>query len=366
MRMNIYKLLRLPLFRLEPERAHSYVLASLEWLGEQPELRDTIAGFFRYEDLRLEQELFGLKLKFRNPVGLAAGFDKDARAVKGLAVLGFGFLEVGSVSARPSEGNLRPRIFRLEKDEAIINRMGIPSEGADRVAARLAKLEGHPLPLGINLNFTTGAGVGREEVIQDYLCSFQRLYSYADYFAINLSCPNLPEVEFDPTKPEDLKALLQSLIEERKRLGRGPKPLLIKLSPDLSETELDQVLGVAQRYIDGFIAVNTTTSREGLRSPLAGEEGGLSGRPLRARATEVIAEVYKKTEGRFPIIGVGGIFTAEDAWEKIRAGASLVQIYTGLIYQGPGLVKRINRGLVQLLERHGYRSIAEVIGTGVQ
>ncbi|MFQ6116625.1 MAG: dihydroorotate dehydrogenase (quinone), partial [Candidatus Bipolaricaulia bacterium] len=200
-----YKLLRPLLFRLGPERAHSLVRASLEWLGEQPELRDAIARIFSYEDPRLERELLGLK--FRNPVGLAAGFDKDARAIRGLAALGFGFLEVGSVSARPSEGNPRPRIFRLEKDKAIINRMGIPSEGADRVAARLARLESHPLPLGINLNFTTGAALGREEIIQDYLYSFRRLYSYADYFAINLSCPNLPEVEFGPTKPEDLKAL---------------------------------------------------------------------------------------------------------------------------------------------------------------
>lgn len=359
------RLLR-PLFWLEPERAHKMVLAALEWLGEQPELGDAIAKLFRYEDLRLEQELFGLR--FKNPVGLAAGFDKDAHAVKGLTALGFGFLEVGSVSAQPSSGNAKPRIFRLKKDKAIINRMGIPSEGADWVAARLAKLEARPLPLGINLNFTTGVALRREEVIEDYLYSFRRLYPHADYFALNISCPNLPEAEFRPTEPEDLKALLQSLVEERKRLGRGPKPLLVKISPDWSEAELDRVLEVAQRYIDGVIAVNTTTSREGLRTEdreLIAQEGGLSGRPLRARATRIIAEVYKKTEGRFPIIGVGGVFTAEDAWEKLRAGASLIQIYTGLIYEGPGIARRINRGLARLLEKHGYRSIAEAIGTGL-
>jgi dihydroorotate dehydrogenase len=359
------RLLR-PLFWLEPERAHGLVLTFLEWLGSQPELQDAIARIFRYEDPRLGRELFGLK--FKNPVGLAAGFDKDARAVRGLAALGFGFLEVGSVSAHPSSGNTKPRIFRLEKDKAIINRMGIPSEGADQVAARLARLEARPVPLGINLNFTTGISLDREGIIQDYLSSFRRLYPYADYFAINLSCPNLPEAEFDPTDPEDLEALLHGLAEERGKLG-VPKPLLVKLSPDLEETELDRVLGASHQYIDGIIAVNTTTSREGLRTQdreLIAQEGGLSGAPLRAQATRVIAEVYRKTEGKLPIIGVGGIFTAEEAWEKLRAGASLVQIYTGLIYKGPGIAKRINRGLVRLLEEHGYRNIAEVVGSGVQ
>ena len=349
-----------PLLWLEPERAHGLVLAILEWLSEQQKLQDIVAKIFRYEDPRLEQELFGLR--FKNPVGLAAGFDKDARAVRGLAALGFGFLEVGSVSAHPSSGNAKPRIFRLEKDKAIINRMGIPSEGADRVAERLARLEARPVPLGINLNFTTGISLDREGIIQDYLLSFRSLYPYADYFAINLSCPNLPEAEFDPVDQEDLEALLHGLAEEKGKLG-APKPLLVKLSPDLEEMELDRVLEVSQQYIDGIIAVNTTTSREGVVSPLT-EEGGLSGAPLRARATEVIAKVYKRTGGKLPIIGVGGVFTAEDAWEKLHAGASLIQIYTSLIYEGPWIVKRIARGLVQLLEEHGYRDIGEVVGSG--
>lgn len=358
-----YKLLRPLLFRLEPERAHRLALASLEWLGSQVELLDATSRAFHYEEERLEQELFGLR--FKNPVGLAAGFDKDARAVRGLAALGFGFLEVGSVSARPSPGNPKPRVFRLGKEGAIINRMGIPSEGAVRVAGRLAELGEHPVPLGVNLSFTTGAEMGREEVIADYRESLQRLYPYADYITINLSCPNIPDVEFDPREPGDLEALLRGLAEERGRLG-PLKPLLIKISPDWSEAELKRVLEVAQRYVDGLIAVNTTTSREGVVSPLSAEEGGLSGRPLRARAREVVAEAYRLTEGRLPIIGVGGISTAEDAWEMFRAGASLVQVYTGLIYEGPGIIKRINRGLVRLLERHGYQDIAAVTGTGVR
>lgn len=381
--MRAYKLLLRPLlFHMDPEWAHALALAALEWLGRQPELWEAIGRLFRYEDPRLEGELLGLRL--RNPVGLAAGFDKDARAVRGLAALGFGFLEVGSVSARPSEGNPRPRLFRLPQDRALINRMGIPSEGADRVAARLKALreeEDGPMlfssnaklpPVGVNLSFTTGPAAPRDraEVIEDFLYSFRSLYPWADYFVINLSCPNLPEVEFDPTEPEDLEALLRSLLKERGELGEGPKPLLIKLSPDLSDLELDRVLEAAERYIDGIIATNTTTSREGLSlrtrdQRLTAQEGGLSGAPLRGRATQVIAEIYQKTGGKLPIIGVGGVFTPEDAWEKLRAGASLVQVYTGLIYEGPGLIKRINRGLVRLLDEGGYSNITEVIGSGV-
>lgn len=361
------RLLVRPLHLFEPERAHRLALASLEWLGKHPRLRRAVNGLLSYEDPRLEQELFGLT--FRNPVGLAAGFDKDGRAVAGLAALGFGFLELGSVSAHLSPGNPQPRLFRLPKDRAIINRMGIPSEGADRVAERLAKvarhLEAHPIPIGLNLSFTSQLPLGREEVIVDYLESFRKLYPYADYFAINLSCPNLPEVEFDPTSPEDARLLLARLAEERARLG-GKKPILIKVSPDWSEAELDRDLEVARGYIDGIIAVNTTTSRAGLstRDPrLISQEGGLSGPPLRERATEVIAYIYRRTGGKLPIIGVGGIFTALDAFEKICAGASLVQVYTGLIYEGPGIVRKINRGLVRLLETYGYESIAEAIGS---
>lgn len=354
------------LFCLEPERAHRLALAALDWLGRQPRLQGAVRRLLNYEDPRLEQELFGLR--FPNPVGLAAGFDKDGRAIRGLAALGFGFLEVGSVSARPSPGNPRPRLFRLPKDQAIINRMGLPSEGAERVAQRLARLGARPVPLGLNLSFTSQVPLSREEIIQDYLASFRRLYPYADYFALNLSCPNLPEVEFDPTSPEDLEALLAGVAEERARLGPGSeKPILIKVSPDWSEAELDRVLEVSQPYVNGVIATNTTTARAGLltRAPrLVSQEGGLSGRPLRERSTAVVAHIYRRTEGRLPIIGVGGIFTAQDAWEKIRAGARLVQIYTGLIYEGPGIIRRLNWGLVRLLEEHGCRGIAEAVGSG--
>ncbi|MGQ9734067.1 MAG: quinone-dependent dihydroorotate dehydrogenase [Candidatus Bipolaricaulia bacterium] len=359
-----------PLFLLEPERAHRLALRGLEWLGRHPKLQRAVHRLLSYEDPRLEQELFGLK--FKNPVGLAAGFDKDGRAVRGLAALGFGFLELGSVSARPSPGNPQPRLFRLPNDRAIINRMGIPSEGADRVAERLAKvarhldLKAHSIPIGLNLSFTSQLPLGREEVIADYLESFRKLYPYTDYFAINLSCPNLPEGEFEPTSPEDLEALLRRLAEERTQLAGKKRPILLKVSPDWSEAELDRLLGVAQGYVDGFIAVNTTTSRAGLstRDPrLISQEGGLSGLPLRKRATEIVAYLYRRTGGKLPIIGVGGIFTALDAFEKICAGASLVQVYTGLVYEGPGIVRKINRGLVRLLETHGYESIAEAIGS---
>jgi dihydroorotate dehydrogenase len=360
----VSRLLPRLLFCLEPERAHRLALSALEWLGRHPGLQRAIHSLSSYEDPRLEQELLGLH--FKNPIGLAAGFDKDARAVAGLAALGFGFIEVGSVSARSSPGNPRPRLFRLPKDKAIINRMGIPSEGAERVAARLARLGSHPLPIGVNLNFTTQLDLDREEIIDDYLDSFRKLSPYADYFAVNLSCPNLPEGEFDPTSPRDLEALLVGLAREQSQLSGKRKPILIKVSPDWTEAELDRVLEAARGHIDGIIAVNTTTSRAGLltRDPrLASQAGGLSGRPLRERATKVIAHIYRRTEGKLPIIGVGGIFTARDAFEKICAGASLVQIYTGLVYEGPGIVKRLNRGLVRLMEEHGYADITAAIGS---
>lgn len=355
----IYKLFVRPfLFLIDPESGHGIVIKLLEWLGNHPLLIRAISTLFTYENSKLETNLFGLT--FRNPVGLAAGFDKDARVVNALLTLGFGYLEVGSVSAQTSPGNPSPRIFRLKKDKAIINRMGIPSAGADVAANRLAKLKGRRIPLGLNLNFTTCLPLSRAEIIADYLYTFKKCYAYADYFAVNISCPNLPEVEFDPMRPEDLGELLQRLTEENRRLSEGltPKPILLKISPDLSEEELDQLLGVAQGYIDGIIAVNTTQVRRGLRTrdeTLVNQEGGLSGRPLRDRAREIVAYIHQKTEGRLPIIGVGGVFTAQDAFEMIKAGASLVQIYTGLIYGGPGVVKRINKGLVKLLQGSGRK-----------
>jgi len=352
-----YRLFRSLLFRLEPERAHRLVLHGLAWLSkpEQEELLRFFERIFTLADSRLERKVLGLR--FRNPVGLAAGFDKDAEAVPALAALGFGFLEVGSVTARPSPGNPRPRLFRLEQDEAIINRMGLPSRGADRVADRLGALraEGRiTIPVGVNIAPTTGleAPRGQAAAIEDYRYSLRKLYRYADYIAINISCPNLPELGFDPQRPAELAPLLEALERERGRLSAdaGRRPLLLKLSPDLGPAEMEEIVKMAlQHGIDGFIAVNTTTSRAGLKdTELASQPGGLSGAPLRARALEVVTQLRRLVGRDAAIIGVGGIFTAEDAWEMLHAGADLVQLFTALVYHGLGVVKRINQGLLRL------------------
>ena len=354
-----YKLLRRLLFQLDPERAHRLAIRTLAWLSkpEQEELLRFIERIFTFTNPKLEREVLGMR--FRNPVGLAAGFDKDAEAIPALAALGFGFIEVGSVTARPSPGNPRLRLFRLEQDQAIINRLGLPSQGADRVAGRLEALRAAgeiAIPLGVNIAPTTGpqAPRGQAAVIEDYRYSLAKLYRFADYIAINISCPNLPELEFDPQDPAGLGLLLEVLIQERKRLSAeaGKRPLLVKLSPDLSAERLKELVEIAlQHGIDGFIAVNTTTSRAGLKdTKLSRQPGGLSGAPLRARAREVVAQLRSLVGREIPIIGVGGIFTAEDAWAMLRAGADLIQLYTGLVYCGPGIVKRINQGLLRLME----------------
>jgi dihydroorotate dehydrogenase len=301
-------------------------------------------------------------------VGLAAGFDKNGVAAEGLAALGFGFIEVGTVTNRPQPGNPRPRLFRLPQDQALINRMGFNNEGAQAVAEHLR----HHRPgcvLGVNIGKSRAVAV--EDATADYLASFESVYDVADYLAVNVSSPNTPGLR-DLQQSDALYALLQALQARNRELATGrtdhkPLPLLVKIAPDLQECDLEAIVDVAERAgLSGIIATNTTTSRARLKTTgsVIEEygEGGLSGAPLRAQSTEIIAALYRLTRGRIPIIGVGGIFNAADAWEKICAGASLIQIYTGFIYEGPGIVRDINEGLHERLIKYGFGGLDEAVG----
>jgi dihydroorotate dehydrogenase len=360
----VYRSLVRPfLFRLSPEHAHELALHAL------PLVKTFIGRPF--ESPMLNTDLLGRR--FRNAVGLAAGFDKDGIALEALAALGFGFIEAGTVTFHPQPGNPKPRLFRLAEDQALINRAGFNNAGA---AAFVQRVEHHRPD-----NCILGISIGKskitplEEATTDYLASFDLVYKLADYVAINVSSPNTPQLR-ELQQSEQLTSLLFALqtrnreLQERHKRA-APVPLLVKISPDLEPRELELIVDVIQRLqIDGIIATNTTTSRDNLRTDRTAVEacgaGGLSGKPLSRRATQVIAELYRLTDGRIPLIGVGGIFTAQDAWEKICAGASLVQLYTGFIYKGPRIVRQINEGLVEILQREGFPNVAAAVGSKAQ
>ncbi|MGB7925993.1 MAG: quinone-dependent dihydroorotate dehydrogenase [Pyrinomonadaceae bacterium] len=357
--------LRPVLFRLPPESAHEMALHSLS-LALSPEwARKVVAR-------RLNREPFGelrrFGLSFKNPVGLAAGFDKNGRAAQGLAALGFGFIEVGTVTHQPQPGNPRPRLFRLPLDGALVNRLGFNNDGAAAVARRLAT---HRPDCVLGINIGKSRAVPIEEAIPDYLASFEIAHALADYVVVNVSSPNTPNLR-ELQRADALRELLEALQTRNRELaaksaGHGSVPLLVKIAPDLDEGELESIVDVARgAMMAGIIATNTTTSRARLRTPPrvveSLGEGGLSGAPLRSRSTETVAALYRLTRGKMPIIGVGGIFTAEDAWEKVCAGASLVQIYTGFIYQGVTVARDINDGLAKILEQHGYATLDEAVG----
>jgi dihydroorotate dehydrogenase len=345
--MRAYRLLRPLLFMLPPERAHHLALSALKTgLLPKSSLRD-----------ELKIELWGLT--FPNPVGVAAGFDKNAEAEAGLFSLGFGFLEVGTLTPSPQPGNPQPRLFRLAEDEALINRLGFNNCGH---AAALARLRARAAPgiIGVNI----GANRDSADRIADYVKGLETFNGPASYIAVNISSPNTPGLRLLQSQRE-LSLLLSRLTENRRALS-DPKPLLLKIAPDLSNEEL---LGIAElslaNGIDGLIVSNTTLSRPSLKSPHGSEQGGLSGRPLFELSTRRLAWLYRHTNGRLPLIGVGGVSSAETAWQKIRAGASLVQLYTALIYHGPSLVADILEGLAQRLKASGKASIGEITGTGV-
>lgn len=357
----MYSLLRPLLFSLDPESAHHLTLAAARMLGNTPGLARTIGPFSAAANPALTQSVWGLT--FPNPVGLAAGFDKDGVLAGVLPRLGFGFLEVGSVTPRPQPGNPRPRLFRLPEDRAVVNRMGFNNAGAAALAARLADLTRRPVPIGVNLGKNRDTPLDRAG--EDYCAALRAVYAVADYCVVNVSSPNTPGLR-DLQHRGQLRMLMESVAAERAQLtantGRRV-PMLVKVAPELGKAELADVVEAAlSASMDGLIATNTTTAREGLRNLLAKEAGGLSGAPLHAAALRSIAQLCRLSAGKLPLIGVGGIFGAEDAYRFVRAGATLVQVYTGLVYQGPGLATAIAGGLEALLRRDGFRTVAEAVG----
>jgi dihydroorotate dehydrogenase len=342
----MYKLLIKPLlFMMEPEKAHYFATDCLTFLSKIPGGSSLLKGMFDYHHPKLERELFGLK--FKNPVGLAAGFDKDARWFNELSNLGFGFIEIGTLTPKGQIGNPKPRLFRIPEDEGLINRMGFNNLGSEDAIQRLKNRKTNII-IGGNIGKNTATP--NESALEDYVFNFNTLHDYVDYFVVNVSCPNVKDL----TKLQDTPFLL-SLLGELKKINATkskPKPILLKIAPDLNDSQLDEVIEiVAQTKIDGIIATNTTTSREGLKTDKKRIEeianGGLSGKPVNATSTRVIKYLSEKSNKAFPIIGVGGIHSAKDAIEKLEAGADLVQIYTGFIYEGPGLIKDINKAIIQ-------------------
>jgi dihydroorotate dehydrogenase len=338
--MSSYPFLRRLLFLLDPEHAHQLTLRLVSLAGCLPPVQYFLKQMFTYSSPDLKVRVFGLD--FPNPLGLAAGYDKDGVGMHGLACLGFGHIELGTVTPLPQQGNPRPRIFRLPEDRALINRMGFPNDGANALLRRLKRQRPKDVILGINIG--KGSSTPLEDAAQDYLEMMNTFYTYADYLVVNVSSPNTIGLRRLQAR-EHLEGLLQALIKERERLTSMMGlhvPILIKLAPDLNDVELqDAIQVILGSGLDGVIATNTTTARDGLRSPLRSEVGGLSGSPLRARAREVVAQISRLTDGKLPIIGVGGIFEAQDAKQLMQAGASLIQLYTGLVYRGPGVVKQI-------------------------
>jgi dihydroorotate dehydrogenase len=331
-------------FRFDPEFSHNFVLRLLAIAAGLPTVAAMLERQYCVRDPGLAVEAFGLH--FQNPVGLAAGYDKDGLAINGLACLGFGHIEVGTVTPLPQIGNPRPRIFRLTEDEALINRMGFPNRGAQALYDRLRRRKQGRARLGINIG--KGASTPLERAAEDYLPLLRLFHDLADYLVINISSPNTVGLRSLQAR-ENLEGLLHHVRAVRARMldeSGTATPILIKLSPDLSHEELEDAVGViVDQGMDGVIATNTTLSRVSLISTKQSEPGGLSGIPLQRRATKMVQEISNLTQGRLPIIAVGGIACAEDAKEKLDAGASLVQLYTGLIYQGPGLIRSILKNL---------------------
>lgn len=346
----MYKSIVKPLlFKKNPEDAHHFTFDLIKKSFNLPIIKNIIEGMYDYQNPVLEREVFGLK--FKNPVGLAAGFDKDAKLIDEMAMLGFGFIEVGTLTPKPQVGNPLPRLFRLPADQALINRMGFNNGGVDEAIIRLKER---------NSDILIGGNIGKnkltsnEKAVDDYLYCFEALFPHVDYFVVNVSSPNTPNLR-ELQEKEPLKKLLMAVKKANLRKNK-PKPILLKIAPDLTVGQLDDIVEIVlETNIDGVIATNTTIDRSLLVTDAKQVEaigaGGVSGKVLAKRSTEVIRFLANQSNNAFPIIGVGGIFSAQDAIEKLEAGASLVQIYTGMIYEGPGLVKKINKGLAKYLSQ---------------
>jgi dihydroorotate dehydrogenase len=342
----MYKIFIRPvLFLFPPEFIHHLTFSILKLAGKIPGLMKLISVFYHLESKYLERTLFGIT--FKNPVGLAAGFDKDAKLIDELAAFGFGFIEIGTLTPRPQPGNDKPRLFRLPKDKAVINRMGFNNQGVDVAVERLKNRKSKVIVGG---NIGKNKVTPNEKAFEDYNTCFEALYPYVDYFVVNVSSPNTPNLRALQEK-EPLKKLL-SEVKALSLAKEKPKPVLLKIAPDLNESQLNDVVEILlETKTDGVIATNTTISRDGLTTSPAKitaiGNGGLSGKPLNQRATEVIAFLRSKLGAHYPIIGVGGIMSAQDAIDKLAAGADLIQVYTGFIYEGPGLVKDISRRMLK-------------------
>jgi dihydroorotate dehydrogenase len=340
----VYKLLVRPLlFSFDPEWVHYFTLNALRLLNKIPFSSWLFRKIYSYQNSSLEKELFGIK--FKNPVGLAAGFDKNGKYIKEMSNLGFGFIEIGTITPKPQPGNPKKRLFRVQNDLAIINRLGINNDGNILCAERLKK-NNSDVVIGGNIGKNTTTS--NEKADTDYIQNFKILHQYVDYFVLNVSCPNVSNF----TKLQDVE-FLKKLIPQLKKINSTKpkkKPILIKISPDLNQDQLDETIDlILSENLDGIIATNTTTSRNNLKTSKSKIEkignGGLSGEPLKNKSTEVIRYISKKTNGNLPIIGVGGIMNPKDALDKIKAGADLIQLYTGFIYEGPSIVKKINQYL---------------------
>ncbi|MBS3028782.1 MAG: quinone-dependent dihydroorotate dehydrogenase [Dolichospermum sp. DET50] len=375
--MDIYKALvghfLFTLVKTDPEWLHKQTISSLNWLAKTSYYpANNCLNHLLYQSLslqnpRLEQTILGMK--FPNPLGLAAGFDKDGVGASLWHNFGFGFAELGTVTYHPQPGNPPPRLFRLPLDQAALNRMGFNNSGAVAMAARLTAAKQHlihPIPIPIGINLGKSKITPLELAAQDYLESFRLLKDLGDYFVVNVSSPNTPGLRSlqDAT-------MLSQILDMLQQENIAQKPIFVKIAPDLEWEAISDIINLAKTYqIAGLIATNTTISREGLKTQIIEktgkspqeEAGGISGKPVRDRSTEIIRYIYQQTQGQMPIIGVGGIFTAEDAWEKITAGACLVQTYTGWIYEGPMMVRRILAGLLTKLEENGLTSISQAIG----
>lgn len=379
------KLIRPALFNLTPETAHDFGIKALR-IGLSTKFAQNLAA------TRFASESFGelrrFDLTFKNPLGVAAGFDKNGVVVNQLGALGFGFVEVGTVTVHPQKGNEKPRLFRLPEDKALINRLGFNNEGTPKIVERLKKIEPNCV-LGINIG--KNKDVPNEDAIENYLQSFDLAHEVADYIAVNVSSPNTPNLR-ELQKADNLENLLAALQKRNKELssaaipatvgtascppsvsagsqhysrqdGGATIPLLVKIAPDLSEAEIEAIVDISLRLdLAGIIATNTTIKRENLKTEID-ENGGLSGKPLQNISNEIISKIYKYSKGKLPVIGVGGIFTAEDAFEKIACGASLIQAYTGFIYKGSSFARDINSGLVKILREKGFGRLDEAIGS---
>ena len=381
--MSFYQsIIRPILFNISPETAHEFGIKALKIGLSTKFAQDLTAKQFASSESFGELSRFGLT--FKNPLGIAAGFDKNGVVVNQLASLGFGFVEVGTVTYEPQAGNSKPRLFRLPDDDALINRLGFNNDGAFIVAKRIKNLRPKCV---VGINIGKNKDVANEEATENYLKSFDLVHPAADYIAVNISSPNTPDLR-DLQKADSLDEMLgalqrrnivlssafrQSSVVDRAFEGGTPNggtpkmtPLLVKIAPDLTDSEIEAIVDIALRHeLAGIIATNTTISREGLKTRDVDKigAGGLSGRPLAKPSTDVISKIFKYSKGRLPIIGVGGIFTAADAFKKITAGASLVQAYTGFIYVGPSFARAVNNGLTLLLKERGFKSVDDAVGS---